>query len=85
VRNFWSVDGSPLAGLPAYRRCYLRLAAAAAILAGAFGISVLTDAQAQEILRLPIATDFDPFDPDNASGLPLPLALASRSLDGEKF
>lgn len=55
-----------ISGLPAYRQSYLRLAAAAAILIGAFGANAMSEAKAQEILRLPIATDFDSFDPDNA-------------------
>ncbi len=55
-----------ISGLPAYRQSYLRLAAAAAILIGAFGAGTFTKAEAQEVLRLPMATDFDSFDPDNA-------------------
>ncbi|KRA95085.1 hemin ABC transporter substrate-binding protein [Devosia sp. Root685] len=55
-----------ISGLPAYRQSYLRIAAAVAILVGAFVGNGMTEAHAQEVLRLPIATDFDSFDPDNA-------------------
>ncbi len=55
-----------ISGLPAYRQSYLRVAAAAAILVGTLGAAVFGEARAQEVLRLPIATDFDSFDPDNA-------------------
>ncbi|KQT42828.1 hemin ABC transporter substrate-binding protein [Devosia sp. Leaf420] len=53
-------------GLPAYRQCTLRLAVSAAILIGVIASGALNPLQAQEVLRLPIATDFDSFDPDNA-------------------
>jgi peptide/nickel transport system substrate-binding protein len=55
-----------ISGLPAYRQCTLRLALSAVILAGAVSTGALGQVQAQETLRLPIATDFDSFDPDNA-------------------
>ena len=55
-----------ISGLPAYRQSYLRIAAAAVILVGALAYNSVSEARAQEVLRLPIATDFDSFDPDNA-------------------
>jgi len=50
---------------PAYHVTFRRLLAGAALAAVALGAG-LTSASAQEVLRLPIATDFDSFDPDNA-------------------
>ncbi|GHA13914.1 glycosyl transferase [Devosia pacifica] len=51
--------------LPGYRQRYLRCVLSAVVALGAVAASAMPSA-AQEVLRLPIATDFDSFDPDNA-------------------